>query len=137
MLHSECHRTSRTPGESVIEHPWPETPETPETPEAPERTGARERALVASVASADEIDDARLERVTPTAQQPDDPDAPWVALRLTVMAGEDDTFQQEIWAPDRYADWGVALGCLADALEDWVCETRFAWGQRRRAVFPY
>jgi hypothetical protein len=79
----------------------------------------------------------RLEWVTPIAHRFDDPEAGWVALRLTVIAvGDDDSFQYEIWGPDWFTTWEGSLGLLASFLEDWVCETRFAWGQERRAGIP-
>ena len=112
----------------MIEYPWPE---------APERTEARVRGLVSSVVHADELVSLRLEWATAIPRQVDDLAASLVALQLTVTTvGDDDWFQEEIWRPDWYPSWEYALGQLADALQDWVCETRFAWGQQRRAKIP-
>ena len=112
----------------MIEYPWPEPPE---------RTEARIRGLVSSVVNADELVSLRLEWVTPVSHHLDDPEAVWVALRLTVTAvGDDDWFQQEIWGPDWFTTWEGALAQLADSLEDWVGETRFAGGHQRQAEIP-
>ncbi len=92
---------------------------------------------MSSVVNADELVSLRLEWVTPVSHQLDDPEAAWVALRLTVTAvGDDDWFQQEIWGPDWFTTWEGALAQLADSLEDWVCETRFAWGNSDEQRFP-
>jgi hypothetical protein len=66
----------------------------------------------------------------------DSPDAGWVALRVTVVARGDEVEQLEIWGPDWPSDWDAALETLAGNLENWVCESRFAWGQLRRPYIP-
>lgn len=111
----------------TIDYPWPEEPE---------RVERRVRGLVDSVVFRDELIDVRLEWVTPRGHQWDDPDANWVALRVTVVGRGDEVEQQEIWGPDWPSDWETSLWELANDLEDWVCETRFAWGQQRRALIP-
>lgn len=108
----------------MIEYPWPETPE---------RTEARVRGLVVSVVEPGELRSFRLEWVTPSAHQWDLPHAGRIALRVTIGAGDDEVYSQEIWGPDWDCPWEVELGRLASELEDWVCETSFAWGQRRFA----
>lgn len=110
-----------------MDFPWPE---------APERTNEPIRGLVASVVHPNELRDLRIEWVTPGARELDLPDAQWVALRVTVAAGKDEMFQQEIWGPAPVTSWHVALWQLASDLEDWVCETGFAWGQQRHAAVP-
>jgi hypothetical protein len=84
----------------------------------------------------DELRDVRIEWVTPFAHTLDRPDAQWVALRVTVAAGSDDVFQKEVWGPDWYSEWEDSLLQLASDLEDWVCETAFAWGELRHASVP-
>ena len=116
----------RLPG-VTIEFPWPEPPA---------RVEARVRGIVESVVFPDELVDVRLEWVTPSAHRFDSPDAGWVVLRLTVVARGDEVEHLEIWGPDWHSDWDTALAILAGNLEDWVCETRFAWGQQRSASIP-
>ena len=111
----------------VIDYPWPEN-------EA--RVDARVYALVASVVGDSELKTVRLEWVTPVAHQWDDPDARWVALRVTVVAVADEVFAREVWGPNWYCAWEDELGQLASDLEDWVCETSFAWGEQRTATIP-
>ena len=111
----------------TIEFPWPE---------APARVEARVRGVVESVVFPDGLVEFRLEWVTPLAHRFDRPNAPWVALRLTVVARDDEWEQLEIWGPDWPSDWQKALEDLAGNLEDWVCESRFAWGQLRTASVP-
>jgi hypothetical protein len=111
-----------------VEFPWPEDPE---------RVERRVRGLVESVLRPGELVDVRLEWVTPRAHQWDDPHAAWVALRVVVMAAtEDDGYEREIWGPDWYCTWERELDQFANDIEDWVCETSFAWGQERRATVP-
>lgn len=111
----------------MIEYPWPESPE---------RTAARVRGLVVSVVEPGELRSLRLEWVTPSAHEWGLPDAGWIALRVTIGAGDDDMYSQEIWGPDWSCSWEVELRRLARELEDWVCEASFAWGQRRFALVP-
>ena len=111
----------------MTEYPWPEPPK---------RAEARIRGLVSSVVKPDEFESLRLEWVTPLAHQVDEPDAGWIALRLTVYAVGEEMFQQEVWGPAWFSTWEGALSQLANSLEDWVCETRFAWGQQRIATIP-
>jgi len=96
----------------------------------------RVRGVVESIVSPDELIDVRLDWVTPMSHRFDRVDAGWVALRVTVIAREDEVEQLEIWGPDWPSDWETALRVFASTLEDWVCETRFAWGQERRATVP-
>lgn len=110
-----------------MDYPWPE---------APERTSERIQGIVASVVHPHELRDLRIEWVTPGIHALDMPEAQWVTLRVTVHAGKDEIFQQEIWGPEPVTTWHVALWQFASHLEDWVCETRFAWGQQRHAVVP-
>lgn len=92
--------------------------------------------MVESVVRADELEEIRLEWGTPAAHRFDHPEAGWVALRLTVLAKNDEGTRFEFWCPDSGLDWEGALDQLANDLEDWVCETSFAWGQERRATVP-
>lgn len=49
---------------------------------------------------------------------------------LVTARGEE--FYDILWHPDWGIETTAAVGRrLADHLEDWVCETRFAWGERR------
>ena len=89
-----------------------------------------------SVVEPGELRFLRLEWVTPWAHHCDRPDAAWVALRLTVAGIDDNVYQQEIWGPDWPLTWEDELWQLASDLEDWVCETSFAWGQQRVAHVP-
>lgn len=107
-----------------MEYPWPESPEVSQ---------ARIRSLVSSVLTAGELIDVRLEWVTPDGHRWDAPDAGWIALRLTVVAIDDEVFQSEVWNPELDTTWDFQLAQLASALEDWVCETSFGWGQQRHA----
>ena len=91
---------------------------------------------VESVVSPHELVETRLEWVTRSAHHLDLPDLPWVVLRLTVVARDDELTQREIWGPDWPTDWEQALHDLATHLEDWVSETRFGWGQLRSASVP-
>ena len=115
----------------AIEFPWPEE-------EA--RVRRRVHGLVESVVHGRELESVRLEWVTPNAHRFDEPDAGWAALRLSVSAIGDESFQKEIWTPGRRwgedVAWVDELDQLASDLEDWVCETRFAWGSQRRAEIP-
>jgi hypothetical protein len=55
------------------------------------------------------------------------------SLHVRVTAGPE-SFEMDIWpAP---TSWATMVASLADALEDWVAESRFAWGQQRRATLP-
>lgn len=121
------HLESLYPPLVAIEYPWPE---------APERVNDRVRGMVESVVRADELVEVRLEWVTPLAHRFDRPGAGWIALRLTVLAKGDEGERFEFWSPDSGLDWEPALAQLANDLEDWVCETSFAWGQERRATVP-
>ena len=111
----------------AIEYPWPEPPD---------RVQVRVRGIVESVLRSDELEDLRLEWVTPSAHQFDLLEAGWVTLRLTVSAKDDEGARFEFWSPDVGPDWEGALLQLANDLEDWVCETAFAWGHKRRATIP-
>ncbi|MCR1782137.1 hypothetical protein KVF89_06300 [Nocardioides carbamazepini] len=105
-------------------------------PESPERVERRLHGLVASLLSPAELCEVRLEWVTPRAHHFDLPEPGWVALRLTVVAIDDEVFQKEIWGPEPYRDWEAEIHQLSSDLEDWVCETRFGWGQQRLASVP-
>jgi hypothetical protein len=107
----------------MTEFPWPEEPE---------RVRRRVRGIVDSLVHADELDEVRLEWVTPAALPRDV--ARWVVLRLTVLVLGDEACRFEIWGPDWYTSWDQSLELLTDDLEDWVCETSFAWGQQRNAT---
>lgn len=112
----------------TVAFPWPEDPD---------RVQRRVRGIVESVLVPDEVVDVRLEWVTPRAHQWDDQHAGWVALRLSVVTPTDgDGFEREIWGPNWYCDWEAELEQLASYLEDWVCETSFAWGQERKGTVP-
>jgi hypothetical protein len=91
--------------------------------------------IARSVLRPDEFQSLRLDWVTPWTHRLD-ADAGWVALRVTVTAIADEAFQKEIWNPDRSAGWEAELAQLASDLEDWVCETSFAWGEQRTALLP-
>ncbi|WGX95375.1 hypothetical protein [Nocardioides sp. L-11A] len=112
---------------SLPEFPWPESPE---------RVEWRLHCLVASLLGPAELCTVRLEWVTPHAHHFDQPDAGWVAMRLTVVTVDDEIFQKEIWGPAPYRDGEGELHQLASDLEDWACETRFGWGQQRLATVP-
>jgi len=71
-----------------VEFPWPESPE---------RVTARERGIVKSVVFPDELIETRLEWVTPRAHEFDSPNAQWIALRLTVVARNDEVERLEFW----------------------------------------
>jgi hypothetical protein len=80
--------------------------------------------------------DLRLEWVTPAPRPPGFSSASWVVLRLTVLAIDDDSFQSELWGPESSQSWESILVQLANDLEDWVCETSFAWGEQHLATVP-
>jgi hypothetical protein len=111
----------------MVELPWPEDEQ---------RARARVRAVVDSVLRPDELAELRIEHVTPYGHSLDEADAVWVALRVTVVAADGDSFTGEVWDPEQMSDWEHSLHQLAWNLEDWVCETRFAWGQQRTARVP-
>ena len=92
-------------------------------PEDQERTRSRVAALVKSVVRDDELREIRVE----TSSR---------SLWLTVVAGDDEFFERQIWNPGDDYTWEQSLERLCDAMVDWVCETRFAWGQLRHATFP-
>jgi hypothetical protein len=112
---------------SLPEFPWPESQE---------RVERRLRGLAGSLLGPAELCEVRLEWVTPSAHHLDLRDAEWVALRLTIVAIDDEFFRREIWGPGPQWDWENELDQLASDLEDWVCETRFGWGQQRHAAVP-
>jgi hypothetical protein len=58
----------------------------------------------------------------------------WVRL---VARGEVfvDMLSSPAWEGERRAGAEVLAARLADHLEDWICETRFGWGQRRVARY--
>lgn len=109
------------------EFPWPERED---------RARARVHALVASVVRHHELDELRLEWETPRAEGWEAAVVDGAALRLTVTAIGSESWSREIWGSDWSCAWEEELAQVADQLEDWVCETRFAWGQQRRAVIP-
>jgi hypothetical protein len=94
------------------------------------------RGLVDSLLVPTELRTFRLAWVTPDAPHLDQPDAAWIGLRLTVAATNDETYSREIWGPGWPTTWDDALDQLANDLEDWVCETAFAWGEQRKARVP-
>ncbi len=65
------------------------------------------------------------------AASPDDLPGVWVAL---TARGEPFAYAICKATEERWNAEAVA-GTLAGALEDWVCETSFAWGQRRLARY--
>jgi hypothetical protein len=112
----------------TAEFPWPESPD---------RVQQRVRGVVDSLLGPDELQELRLEWVTPAERPPGfSRSSAWIALRITVLAKEDESFRLEFWGPDMWQDWEESLGDLASNLEDWVCETSFAWGQERVATVP-
>ena len=115
-----------TPGVSV-EFPWPESPA---------RVERRVRGIVESLLRPDELEEIRLEWVTPEAGTLRFSPRGWVVLRLTVLAMNDEGGQWEIWGPEWPQFWEGTLLQLANDLEDWVCETSFGWGQERVATVP-
>jgi hypothetical protein len=65
---------------------------------------------------------------------PDDLESIWV----NVAARDDERWASTVWSPQ--TAWaartlGEVAANLADRLEDWVCETRFGWGQQRVADY--
>lgn len=92
-------------------------------PEDETRARSRVAALVTSLVRDDELREILVE-------------ASSRSIWLTVRAGENDVFEEQIWIPDGPVTWEDALVLLADRLEDWICETAFAWGQQRRATLP-
>lgn len=110
-----------------VEFPWPESSD---------RVEHRVRGVVDSLLRPDELEDLRLEWVTPAERPPGFSSGGWVALRLTVLAKDDESVRLEFWGPEWPQDWEGALVELASNLEDWVCETSFAWGQQRLATAP-
>jgi hypothetical protein len=58
----------------------------------------------------------------------------WIRVR-----SQGETFEGPLWGymlgDDRPPPIGVIAERLASLLEDWVCNTRFAWGQRRQADY--
>ncbi|SEL95391.1 hypothetical protein SAMN04515665_12431 [Blastococcus sp. DSM 46786] len=80
-----------------------------------------------SVLRDDEFESAELWREDGVA-----PDEIWVRV---VARGEmfRDLLSSPSWEGFERAGPGALAARLADHLEDWVCETRFAWGERRRA----
>ena len=108
-----------------MQFPWPEDEQ---------RVRSRIRGLVDSVVRPEELERVRIEWVTPS--QWSRPEDAWAALRITVSAVGDDYYEREVWGPAWHCSWSQALRQLAEELEDWVCETRFAWGQQRQAVVP-
>lgn len=58
-----------------------------------------------------------------------------VSVRLEAMADE---MRHWIFDPEvggQLPDISCVAARFADSMEDWVCETRFAWGQRRIATY--
>jgi hypothetical protein len=92
-------------------------------PEDEERTRSRVTALVTSVVRNEELREIRVE-------------ASSRSLWLTVVAGDNEFFEGQIWTAHLEATWEQALEQLCSDMEDWVCETRFAWGQLRHATYP-
>ena len=70
------------------------------------------------------------------AHQWDASNARRVALRVVVVAAADEVFEREVWGQDWHCTWEDELRQLANRLEDWVCETSFAWGEQRIAIVP-
>ena len=110
-----------------VEFPWPESPD---------RVEHRVRGIVDSLLVPDELEGLRLEWVTPAERPPRFSPTAWAVLRVTVLARDDEGIRLEFWGPDWPQDWEGALQQLASDLEDWVCETSFAWGQERLATVP-
>lgn len=92
-------------------------------PEDEGRTRSRVAALVSSLVRDDELQEMLVETSTRS-------------IWLTIRAGNRDIFEEQIWIPDGPLTWEDALAQLADRLEDWICETAFAWGEQRRATLP-
>lgn len=91
--------------------------------------------IVRSLLRPKELREVRLEWVTPSAHRFDAPDAGWIVLRVRVAAVGDESAVFEFYNPEE-TDWEESLEQLASRLEDWVCETSFAWGQQRSATIP-
>lgn len=78
------------------------------------------RPVVESLITADELESLSLHRAV------DDADEIWVQL---TARGERFFAALPADAPDQVVRW------LAEQLEDWICETRFAWGEQRTASY--
>lgn len=113
---------------TYFEEPWPDR----------ERVLRAVRFVVDSLVMPEELDRCALvwtgDDAPPFARTlPDlDPPPPGGVWWLRVRA-EGEEF---IWRPVSHDRWIDELPDLADRLEDWVCETRFAWGQQRTASLP-
>jgi hypothetical protein len=85
--------------------------------------------VVASLLSPDEVDEVSVH--WGAGGEPGDV---WVRL---VARGElfQDLLSSSAWEGTGRAGPAVLAERLADHLEDWLCETRFAWGQRRTARY--
>lgn len=113
---------------AYFEDPWAERPQ----------VDRAVRYVVDSVVRADELDRCGL--VWTADDQPPfgrtlpdlDPPPPGGTWWLKVRAQGEEL----VWRPTAQDQWIQELPVLADHLEDWVCETRFAWGQQRRASLP-
>jgi hypothetical protein len=111
----------------MVSYPWPESEQ---------RVRARVRGLVESVVRPRELREVRLAWVRPDAPQPNGPQADAAALRVIVVAAAEEVFERDVWGPHWHGTWEDELSQLANDLEDWVCETSFAWGEQRTAAVP-
>ena len=98
----------------------------------PDLASLRRRAVdpvVASLLIPEEVDELSV----CWGQEPYGRDV-WIRL---VPRGEPflDVLDSPSWSGEEPASPAAVAQRLADHLEDWVCETRFAWGQRRVAHY--
>jgi hypothetical protein len=114
--------------------PWPEDPET---------VRRKIRSVVESVIHEDELSSVELvwgpddepplmlsQRRGPSGQP-----THGASLWARVIA-EGEEFCTQVWREGASREWSIGLSGFASQLEDWVPETRFAWGEQRFARLP-